>query len=177
LHVRTSSPSNRRLGRTRAGLSVALALLSLGAAGQTITASKSVTLSATLSAQCRVASASSGAITLTFPSYTAFGGAVTAPAQTINFECTRGLGSTPTFAWDAGGGTTAGDGVLAGLRYSLTATNGTRTNGVAPVLGTPGDVGTPDTYPVNVGGSMPAGQAGAGASGTYTATRTLTVTF
>lgn len=175
-----SQPDNYRLNRSGASrvvLSVALALLSLGASGQVITASKNLTLSAMLSAQCRVASASSGAITLTFPAYTAFGGAVTAPSQSINFECTRGLGSTPTFTWDAGGGTTAGEGILAGLRYSLTATNGTRTSGVAPVLGTPGDVGTPDTYPVNVGGSMPAGQAGEGASGTYTATRTLTVSF
>jgi hypothetical protein len=158
-----------------------VAVLAVGCemAAAQVTATKSLTLSASLTAQCRVATASSGAITLTFAAYTAFGAAVTAPTQTVNFECTRSLTGPPTFAWDvvAGTATATGDGVLAGLRYALTAANGTRSNGVAPVLATAGDIGTPDTYPVNVGGSMPSGQAGAGASGTYTTTRTLTVTF
>ncbi|MBA2965315.1 MULTISPECIES: spore coat protein U domain-containing protein [Ramlibacter] len=150
---------------------------STAALGQS-TATKNLTLSATLSSQCRVAAASSGAINVAFGTYAAFSpSAVTASAVTINFECTRNLGATPSFGWDALGGATSGEGVLAGLRYALTATNGTRTNGAAPVLGTAGDIGTPDTYPVTVNASMPAGQAGTGPSGAASATRTLTVTF
>lgn len=161
----------------KAGLVAALFALA-GAASAQVTASKGISVTATLTSQCRVASASSGAVTLPFGTYVAFSAsAVNATQQTVNFECTRGLSGTPSFAWDTSAGSANGDGVLAGLRYSLTAATGTATAGTAPALATPGDIGTPSSRPITIDGSMPAGQAGTDASGQQSATRTLTVTF
>lgn len=156
-------------------IGVVAAALCLAGVVSAQTATKDVTVSVSLTSQCRVATASAGAMTLSFPAYTAFSAAAVdaTPELTVNFECTRGLGATPTFEWD---GSTA-SGVLAGLRYELTTTNGTAVAGDAPVIATPGDIGTPDVYPVTIGGSLPAGQAGTDTSGAATELRTLTVTF
>ncbi|HEY8357108.1 MAG TPA: hypothetical protein VIL30_06560 [Ramlibacter sp.] len=138
------------------------------AAAQTQT-SVSVGLSVALTSVCRVTSA---APTLSF-TYTAFSAnVVNAAAQNIAFECTRGVSTTPTFSW------TGGDiDVIAGLRYSLTATAGASTSGTAATGGAGGDIGTADTRVVSVSGSMAAGQAGAGQSTTTTGSKTLVVTF
>lgn len=161
--------------------SLAIALLSLaGAAPAQTTASKTMTVQAALTSQCRVDPLES-ALTLDFGTYIAFGLAATFTQKTINFQCTRGLGVTPTFAWDATNGVDSGsggaEGVLAGLRYSLTAANGTLVSGSAPVLATPNDLGTPDIRPVTINGSVAAGQAGTKTAGTVSHIRTLTVTF
>lgn len=161
----------------KAGFAAAVLALA-GAASAQVTASKAITVSATLTSQCRVASSSSGAITLPFGTYVAFSASpVAATQQTVNFECTRGLTGTPSFAWDTTNGAANGDGVIAGLRYSLTAATGTATAGTAPALATAGDIGTPSSRPVTIDGSMPAGQAGTDSTGAQTVSRTLTVTF
>ncbi|QJW83519.1 hypothetical protein HK414_03230 [Ramlibacter terrae] len=66
--------------------------------------------------------------------------------------------------------------MIAGLRYEMSATNGTLVEGSEPNLAVVGNVGSPDQRPVTIGGSMPAGRAGTSGA-TASATRTLTVTF
>jgi hypothetical protein len=160
----------------KAGLVAALFALA-GAASAQVTASKGISVTATLTSKCQVATGSAGAITMAFGTYVAFVGPATAPQQTVNFECTRGLSAAPTFAWDTTNGTNTGEGVIAGLRYSLTATNGTVSTGTAPDLAVANDLGTPTVRPVLIDGTMPAGQAGTDSSGPQTQVRTLTVTF
>ena len=79
-------------------------------------------------------------------------------------------------AWDVGTDATAdGIGVIAGLQYTLSATPGVRATG-SPA--TTASIGTADTVPFTLSGTMPKLQAGAGAGGAATAvTRTLTVKF
>lgn len=134
----------------------------------------SVTVKVNLTSKCQVKAGQTNVVN--FGTYQAFAAAdVPGTGTTVTFECTRGFGAAPTVAWDATGGTTAGVGVINGLQYTLSATPGTRVSGTAADTTT---IGSPDTIPVDLGGTMPAGQAGAGAGGTVTTTtRTLTVTF
>lgn len=134
----------------------------------------SVTVKVNLTSKCQVKAGQTNVVD--FGVYQAFAASdVTGTGTTVTFECTRGFGAAPTVAWDATGGTAAGVGVINGLQYTLSATPGLRVNGTVADTTT---IGTPDTIPVDLGGTMPAGQAGAGAGGTVTtAIRTLTVTF
>ena len=92
----------------KAGLLAALFALA-GAASAQVTASKGISVTATLTSKCQVATGSAGAITMAFGTYVAFVGPATAPQQTVNFECTRGLSAAPSFAWDATNGSTTPD--------------------------------------------------------------------
>ena len=158
-------------------------LASLGTAAQAATETANFTVSVALTSKCRVVPATDNQ-TLGF-TYTAFAAADVAANSniTINFECTRGL-TAPTVIFDTDGttkttGTAAaasvtGNGVVGGLRYEITATKGSVTNGNAA---TPAAIGTPDTIPYTISGKIFAGQAGTGPNGTYTQARTLTLEY
>ncbi len=134
----------------------------------------SVTVKVNLTSKCQVKGTTVPVVDFgTYPAFSA--SAVSATPATLTFECTRGFGAAPSVAWDTTGGTAAGDGVIAGLQYTLSATAGTRTTGTAATATV---LGTADEVPFTLSGSMPASQPGAGAGGTaVTTTRTLTVTF
>lgn len=151
-----------------------LALLALVAAGFSVPVlaqTTNVTVGVTLTAKCEFTSSA-----LTFsPAYTPFQAAALTPTtQTANIRCTRGA-TAPTFAWDTGGGTAAGIGVVRGLVYQLSATLGTVAGGTAPAGTLLTDLGTPATAPVTIGLTVPGGQAGASTGSDVT--RVLTVSF
>ena len=119
---------------------------------------------------------------LAFGTYTAFQTtALVATPVTATFSCTRGLtGITANFdtavdATAAAAATNAvGAGVIAGLQYDILATP------QAPGVGTaatPSNIGTATTYPFQITGTMPLGQAGTKSTGVQTQTRTLTINF
>ena len=161
---------------------VAVAILAAGfvPVAQATDVTSSFTVSVALVAKCTANN--SGALTLDFGSYTAFGSAVNATPIDLTFDCTRGL-TAPTFAFDTAGGSATGYGVLAGLNYKLSAANGTNVTTGSGATAVSGGVGTADTRKVTVSGVMDAGQAGtcsataAGCSTAVTATRVLTVTY
>ena len=140
-------------------------------------------VSVTLAAQCK---ASNTGLTVNFGTYTAFEtSSKAAPSIGLTFNCTRGLGM-PSFVFDtANGNLDNGNGVLAGLNYSLVTSIGS-SPGTSPTA-TAGSIGTPDVRTVTITGAMAAGQAGecsaAGAlasacnSAPQTHTRTLTITY
>lgn len=134
----------------------------------------SVTVKVSLTSKCQIKAGQTNVVD--FGTYQAFAAAdVSGTGSTVTFQCTRGFGASPTVAWDVGtDATAAGVGVIAGLQYTLSATPGTRVGGTAASATT---TGSADEIPVVLGGTMPLGQAGAGAGGATTATRTLTVTF
>lgn len=123
----------------------------------------------------------SGATTLGFGSYTAFQGSDATGSVSLTFSCTRGL-TAPTFSFDTTNGSADGYGVLAGLNYSLSATNGATTAGAAATA-VSGGLGSADARTVTVNGTMVSGQAGtcantaSGCSAATSHTRTLTVTY
>ncbi len=88
--------------------------------------------------------------------------------MTANFD-------TGTDATAAAAATNAvGAGVVGGLRYDITATPGAVTAGTAA---TASSIGTGDSRPYTITGSMPADQAGTGPTGAKTQQRTLTVNY
>lgn len=137
--------------------------------------------SVTLTSVCRVKAGSDNQ-TLTFGTYTAFGGAQNATGINIDFECTRGFAAAPTVAFDTGtdmtstaaAATATGEGVVAGLRYTLAVAAGAITAGSAA---TTSGIGTADTYRYAVSGNMPAGQAGTASTGVQTQARQLIITY
>jgi len=138
----------------------AIAVVSLMAAlipasARAAATSSSFNVSVTLAAQCQATN--SGSQTVDFGTYTAFGAAKTA-AVSLTFNCTRGL-ATPTFTFDTANGNVNGDGVLAGLNYSLstTTTPTTVTTGTAATAGSPG---TAAVRTVTISGTMATSQAG-----------------
>ena len=138
-------------------------------------ATSSVSVKVNLTSRCQVRGTTVPVVD--FGTYPAFSAAdVAATPTTVTFECTRGFGAAPTVAWDVGTDATAdGLGVIAGLQYTLSAAPGTRAAGSAA---TTASIGTADTVPFTLSGTMPKLQAGEGAGGAATAvTRTLTVTF
>jgi len=172
-------------------LLIASAVASLAAApSHAATVAASLTVSASLQAQCRVKSGEDNQ-TLSF-SYTAFAASdvnQTAPL-TITFECTRGL-AAPTVVFDNDGATgnktsdaaaasaVTGKGVVGGLQYEITATRGTTTTGTAASASS---IGSAATVPYTITGKIYADQAGTqggGAATTATSTqaRTLTLTY
>jgi hypothetical protein len=161
-----------------ARIAAAATLLAAMVPAQATDVTSNFTVSVALTAICTATN--SGSTTLDFGTYTAFGAATTpAPTIDLTFSCTRGL-TAPTFSFDAAKGGPYG--VLAGLNYTLAATNGTTTAGNA-ASATNGGVGTADTRHVTVTGGMAGGQAGtcantaAGCASAVTDTRTLTVTY
>lgn len=162
-------------------ISAVVAGAMLCGAGHAETVNQSFTVTANLAPKCRAAS-SNGTPTLAFGTYTAFDTQqVSAPSVNIKFECSRGMTSSLSLAFDASGSLATSDGgVIAGLRYTLSASGPTRTSGTAATAGASGVDGTPDILETNINGSIAGGQAGC-ASGTSECSasqqRTLTLTF
>lgn len=149
-------------------------------AAHAATVNSTFDVSVALSAICTATNLA--ATTVAFGTYTAFQSADKTAFVDLTFSCTRGL-TAPTFAFDAINGTALGGGVLAGLNYSLAATNQATNAGTAASSAT-GVVGTADVRTVRVTGTMAGGQAGtcagtatACAAATVSHTRTLTVTY
>jgi hypothetical protein len=164
-------------------LIAAMGLIGMGSAmAQTATGNFDVNV--TLTSACRMTTTTPA---LNFGTYVAFRNTdLTATPVAIAFECTRGLTiSPPNVQFDApawgttsgAGPTASGEGVLAGLRYTMGVSNTGSTAGSAPVVTTPGDIGVPATYTYTVTGSMPADQAGTAAGGVQTHVRQLIVSF
>ncbi len=138
-----------------------------------------------LTSKCQIQTA---ATTIDFGTYVAFGAAGTpAPTTAVTFECTRGL--VPTVAFDVTNGTTSAsaatataEGVLTGLRYTLSVAApvvGAGTIATAGVGGVGGGNGTAATRAYTITGGMPSGQAGNCATATCTGShsRSLIVTY
>lgn len=152
--------------------------------GMAQTATGNFDVNVTLTSACRMTTTTPA---LNFGTYVAFqASAQPATPVAIAFECTRGLAvSPPNVQFDAptygttsaAGATATGEGVLAGLRYTMGVSNTASTPGTAPVVATLGNIGTPATYTYTVTGSMPALQAGTAATGVQTHVRQLIVSF
>lgn len=154
----------------------------LGQQALAATNSANFNASVTLTSVCRVKTGSDNQ-TLSFGTYTAFqSGAQNATGINIDFECTRGFAAAPTVAFDTGtdmtssaaAATATGEGVVAGLNYTLAVAAGVNTAGTAA---TTSSIGTADTYRYAVSGSMPAGQAGTNSTGVQTQARQLIITY
>ncbi len=147
---------------------------------QAATVAGNFNVTVTLTSKCTM-----GAVEdLAFGTYTAFQvGTQTASPIIATLSCTRGLlasGITAAFDTLAVASTAAatatngvGAGVIAGLEYNITATPGVVVAGTAA---TASSIGTADTRPFTISGSMPAAQAG-DASLVSTQIRTLTITY
>lgn len=174
-------------------IAAAVAALASIAPAHAATASGNFTVGLTLISQCRVVT---GTPAIAFGNYTAFTTTALTTSTGISFECTRGFTARPTVSFDDGAngtssatsnGTATGEGVLSGLRYTLSvaAVNATvpvGQNATAGVGGTGGTDGTPDTYSYTINGTVPAGQAGTCAAGgtancAASHTRVLTITY
>ena len=149
-------------------------------AAHAATVNSAFDVSVSLSAICTATN--SGTTTVAFGTYTAFQTLDKTATADLTFSCTRGL-TAPAFSFDTVNGTAIGGGVLAGLNYSLAATNQPTASGTA-ASSAPGIIGTADARTVRVTGTMVGGQAGscAGTATTCAAapvshTRTLTVTY
>jgi spore coat protein U-like protein len=158
-------------------LFAALMLMQANAFAATTSGNFNVTV--TLTSACTIGTIGD----LAFGTYTAFqSSALTATATTATLTCTRGLsGVTANFDTVAPGATAAaaatnavGAGVIGGLQYDITATPGSVTPGTAA---TASSIGTGDTRPYSITGSMPANQAGTAPGGATTQQRTLTVNY
>jgi spore coat protein U-like protein len=159
------------------GLFTCLMLANVNAHAATTSGNFNVTV--TLTAACTIASISD----LAFGTYTAFqGSALNATPTTATLTCSRGLtGVTANFDTVATGATAAaaatnavGAGIIGGLQYDITATPGTVTTGTEA---TASSIGTADSRPYSITGSMPANQAGTTPGGAKTQQRTLTINY
>lgn len=122
--------------------------------------------------------------TLAFGTYVAFqSSALSATSTSATLSCTRGLsGVTAAFDTSPGIGATGataastatGAGVIAGLEYNITATPGAVVPGNAASAT---DIGTADSRPYTISGTILADQAGTAASGLQTQARTLTINY
>jgi hypothetical protein len=161
----------------------AIALASASAFSATVPDSFDVTINFTGSCSVKT-----GAANLSF-TYAAFGALQSQSTATV-FECSRGL--TPTFSFDNPGGTqtgatdialgtaVTGEGVISGVRYTLSGASSKSQTGTAASAGANGGTGsngTADEYTVDITAAIPGGQAGSGASGVGTQTRTLTIKY
>jgi hypothetical protein len=158
-------------------LLASLALVAISAQAGTTATMFDVT--ATTTATC-VAGVAPSTPAVAFGAYPAFSASAVASLSgfTATVDCTRSMTSAPVASFDAFAGTklATGQGIVAGLNYSLTATAAAVVPGAEPTATAGAHNGTPDTYGFTVSGSIPAGQAGsATASGTQA--RTLTITF
>lgn len=169
-----------------AAAAAAAATLALASAGAfAATATDSFDVSITFTGACSVKTA---AANMAF-TYTAFGAAQSDTTSTV-FECSRGL--TPTFSFNDNAGTMTsnglvalgtaltGEGVIAGVRYTLggaTSKTQTGTAASAGAGGVGGSDGTADEYTVAITADVAAGQAGSGATGSGTHVRVLTISY
>jgi hypothetical protein len=170
-------------------LNLILAGLALAGAATTSMAATSLSdsfdVNITFTGSCRVKTAAADFIY----TYAAFDPNPRNDTHTTVFECSRGL--APTFAFDATNGTSNGakavtvalkaEGVISGIRYTLTGNSSKSTVGTAASAGaggTGGSDGSADEYSVDIVTDIAAGQAGTGAGGSAVAqTRTLTITY
>jgi hypothetical protein len=167
-------------------LIAALGLMGMGSAMAQTAVPADFNVTVTLTSKCRVDTATPYTLqTLNFGTYDAFGGAsIAAPSVNVTFECTRGM-SAPTVAFDTGtdktstatAATASGEGVVSGLRYTLSAAAGARSAGNAATAGAPGSNGSADIWTYAVTGAMPAGQAGTTSTGVQTQARQLIITY
>lgn len=146
--------------------SLAVAALSLGSSAFAATSTTtSFTVSVALTSTCR-AGVVAGNAGVDFGTYTAFQPTaktgVVGPIYSV--DCTRNLAAAPTAAFDTALGTAAGDGVVAGLNYKLTAAAAVVVAGTAATAATSGQAptgnGTATNYAFAITGAMPADQAG-----------------
>ena len=151
-------------------------------AAQAATVSQPFNVTVTLTSVCTMAAIGD----LAFGTYTAFGAAVAATPTNAVLTCTRGLTGVSA-AFDIGVDRTSsaiqtsptGEGVVAGLNYTMTATRSAVAPGLVATAGAPGSIGTADQWTYAISGNMPANQAGTCATASCPATqvRTLTVTY
>jgi hypothetical protein len=140
------------------------------------------TVQATLTSKCYVSAGD--AATLDLGTYESFRSTdlVNSTGITITWSCTRGI-SAPKVAFDSDGTNTTsaaadadsvvGTGVVKGLRYEITATKQTPTNGDAADAT---QIGSADLRPFKITSRIFASQAG-DASALATQARTLTLTY
>jgi opacity protein-like surface antigen len=140
-------------------------------------------VAATLTSKCYVSAGDNG--TLNLGTYESFAGdLVNSTGITITWSCTRGI-TAPKVVFDSDGATgtkttgtadadsVVGTGVVAGLRYEITATK------TAPTLGTAADansLGTAATLPYKITSKIFGSQAGDATAAT-SQPRTLTLTY
>jgi len=165
---------------------IAAALLAFGSTAFAGTASDTFAVAVTFTSACTVSSAASD---LSF-TYTGLQSGDATDSTGITFSCTRNF-VNPTFAFDdtdavrtastaASSGTITAEGLLKGLRYTLSAAVPTVVDGTdaaAGAGGTGGDNGTADAYTLTINATMPGGQAGDNTAGATTHNRTLTISF
>ena len=163
----------RALNLLRA-VAFATAAVALAPASYAIDGTGDVSVRVTLTSKCQFQAGQN--VVFNFGTYTAFQNLdKTIAAKDLVFECTRGAGTAPTFAWDATNGDDTGAGVIAGLAYKLTAEPGaTKVDGAAPTLITGAGA---DVMTVKVNGFMAKDQAGDVNAPQGPVTRTLTVSF
>ena len=149
-------------------LIAAMGLMGMGSAMAQTAVPAGFNVLVNLTSKCQI---KTPAAALDFGTYTAFGSASTAaPTTSVVFECTRSL--VPTVAFDvvaatsttsATAATATGEGVLVGLRYTLSVAAASVSPGgtaVAGAGGVGGTNGTADDRTYTITGGMPAGQAG-----------------
>lgn len=151
------------------------------AAGQ---ASTQFNVGVNLTTACTVITGDEGAAVSI--NYNAFQTSDGTGSSSPKVSCTRGLAPT-SIQFDGTNGTTSaasgtsitGEGVLAGLRYTLAASMPTVAGGSAATAGaggTGGSNGSADTYTFTVNVTVPQGQAGA-TSGSSSHNRTLLINY
>lgn len=159
-------------------IAVAAAFAAVGstASAQSMLSNANVTVSVTLTSQCKWTTSAPAGLAVAFGTYTAFRNTPLTPATPATFSvtCTRNFGTSPTVTWDTTNGTNTGIGVLAGLQYSLSVTGGAPTPGTAADTTT---IGTGDVIVYTLSGSMPADQAGTATAGLASHVRQLTMSF
>jgi len=165
-------------------IAAAMALSAFAAGASAATATDDFIVSVNFTGGCTVKTAASD---MSF-TYVAFDTQKTGTATTV-FQCSRNL--TPTFSLNdnggsmigssaiAVGGTMTGEGVIAGIRYTLAGSVSRSQTGTpaAAGTGTAGTDGTADEYTISLGAILAAGQAGTGLSGSGTHTRVVTITY
>jgi hypothetical protein len=161
------------------GTAIAIAALTLCGAAHAVDVVTTFNVTATLTSKCEATS--TGTPVIAFGAYTAFQTTAIGPVAVtpaLTFRCTRGM-PQPTAAFDAAGGGAKGVIPGANLHYTLSAPVGTKSTTGAAATTAAADIGTPDVYSYNFGGTLLADQAGNNAGNAVTSTdiRTLTITY
>ncbi|MEJ8838771.1 hypothetical protein [Ramlibacter sp. AN1133] len=164
---------------------IALAVLFASSAAYAVDVTNNFNVSVNFTGACQVLTP---ATDMAF-TYAAFGVADTKSTSTV-FKCSRGL--APTFKFDntgaaqtgsaagAVGAAITGEGVISGIRYTLSGSSAKSTTGTAAAAGaggTGGSDGTADQYTVSINADIAGDQAGNGASGSGTHVRVLTISY
>jgi hypothetical protein len=157
-------------------LIAAMGLMGMGSAmAQSLNVQNTFDVTVNLLSRCTLTAPAN--TTLAFNDYTAFGGSISSNSVVYTLNCTRGFGAPVVTFNDLGAnGTTAGNGVVAGLQYTIDSAI------VATGAGTAADatsIGTASTRSITLTGQMVGGQAGTctAASCSGTQARTLTITY